>query len=147
MSNLAKLALYDDLYMDIADRCAQMSYGIRAKVGCLIVRDGRILSMGWNGMPAGMPNECEEKVYSNPWTYTLVTRQEVSHAEENAITKLARSTESSEGCTAYVTMAPCMNCAKLLFNSGIVRVKYRNTYKDDSGLIFLKNRNIEVTQV
>lgn len=158
---------YDQLYMDIAKRCAEMSYAVRAKVGCLIVRDGRILSQGWNGMPAGMPNDCEDKLYpvkcAGDWEqhydefdsmfpyidasgerYKLKTKHEVSHAEENALLKLARSSETSEGATAYVTLQPCINCSKLLYNAGIKRIVYAETYRDRSGVDLLEKMGVVV---
>lgn len=135
---------YDQLYMDIAKRCAEMSYAVRAKVGCLIVRDGRILSQGWNGMPAGMPNICEDEHVNENSEIVLKTKPEVSHAEENALLKLARSSETSEGATAYVTLQPCINCSKLLYNAGIKRIVYAETYRDRSGVELLEKMGVVV---
>jgi len=135
---------YNNLYMDIADRVAQMSYAVRAKIGCVIVNNGQIIATGFNGMPAGMQNECEHYDISG---VVMVTNPEVSHAEENAIGKIARSTLSSEGSTAYITMSPCIHCAKLLFTSGISKVFYRDSYRISDGVEFLRNRNVHVEQL
>lgn len=136
---------YDRLYMDIATRCAAMSYGERAKVGCVIVRDGNILSMGWNGMPRGWDNTCEDNLYDDTaqWVGNK-TKPEVSHAEENAIAKLAKSTTTSAGATAYVTLEPCLNCSKLLYSSGITRVVIDKPYREHYGVQFLLRCNIPV---
>lgn len=132
---------YDSLYVDIARRVALMSYAVRAKVGCVIVRDSNILSMGFNGMPAGMDNCCEHEVDG-----VLVTNPEVSHAEENAIAKLAKSSTSCNMATVYVTMEPCMHCAKLIYSAGIGRVVYIDEYKSHAGVEFLKARGLVVLQ-
>ena len=133
---------YHRLYIDIAKRISEMSYAKRSKVGCVIVKDGRIISMGWNGMPTGWDNKCEHLVLwdnhvqlSHP---ILVTNDEVLHAESNAIAKLARDGQSSLGCTVYVTLAPCLQCAKLIHQSGINQLVYTEDYRDSSGLEFLK---------
>lgn len=112
--------------MDIADRVAKMSYAQRLQVGAVIVKDGRIISMGFNGMPAGWDNNCEFD-YTDPQTKIteLVTRKEVLHSESNAIAKLARSTESGEGADLFVTHAPCLDCAKMIYQAGIKTVYYR----------------------
>jgi dCMP deaminase len=137
----------DMLYMDIAARVALMSHAERTKVGCVIVKGDNILAMGWNGMPSGFSNSCEmpKQVYTNGKTYIdYVTMPEVLHAESNAIAKLARSTVSSVGSTAYVTLSPCMDCAKQLYQAGITRLVYRDEYRDLSGLHFLKDACIDV---
>ena len=148
---------YHRMYMDIARRVAEMSYARRLHVGAVIVKDGRIISMGWNGMPTGWDNNCEyedigfsEAVYGEPQTLVnrgLKTRPEVLHAESNAIAKLARSTESGEGADIFITHAPCMDCAKLIFQSGVRRVYYSEAYRDDSGIKFLANSGIEISQI
>lgn len=134
--------------MDIARRVAEMSHATRAKVGCVIVKGDLILSTGFNGMPAGMDNCCEHyedaELLGGMMGGTLVTNAEVSHAEENAIAKIARSTQSSEGATAYVSLEPCMHCAKLLYSSGIKRVVIGAMYKNHDGSEFLKDRGLEV---
>lgn len=138
------MAKRDNLYLDIADRVGQESHAVRAKVGAVLVRDDNILSMGYNGMPAGMHNECEEPDYA---TETMITRREVLHAESNALAKIARSTLSSDGATLYVTLSPCFECAKLIVQSGVKRVVYRDEYRDNSSITFLKENNIEVEQI
>lgn len=119
----------DQLFIDIAHRVSLMSHDTDTKVGAVIVKDGNILSMGYNGMPSGMSNDCKHS--------TGVTKKEVIHAEANAICKLARSTGSSEGATLYCTLSPCIECAKLILQSGITRVVFADNYKDDSGKLLL----------
>jgi dCMP deaminase len=153
---------YHQLYIDIAERVAEESHARRRKVGSIIVKDGRIISMGWNGMPSGWDNDCEDRVYANEWSidnnvwdyedddgrpYNLVTKPEVLHAESNAIAKLAKSTESGEESDLYITLSPCIECAKLIHQSGISRVFYKTPYRDDSGIKFLLKSNIEVIQM
>jgi dCMP deaminase len=134
--------------MDIAKRCAEMSYAVRKKVGCVIVKDGNIIAMGWNGMPAGMPNECEyKKIDPKTFNDELVTNPEVSHAEENAIAKLARGTTSSANATAYVTLEPCIHCAKILYNAGIIRVVVGEAYRSHEGTEFLIKQRVEMAQI
>ncbi len=160
---------YDQFYMDMALRCAAMSYGIRAKVGTVIVKNDNIISMGWNGMPAGMPNDCEDRVYSTkvetgilgnnaefPYAenmsnghyrrYKLVTKPEVLHAEQNAICKAAKSGTALKGAELYVTLSPCMHCAAMIYNSGISRVVYQQDY-NSTGAKFLKDRGVVVEQL
>jgi dCMP deaminase len=109
------------------------------KVGCVIVKDNRIISIGYNGMPAGWDNNCEHEIKSGNTGYgrQLKTKEEVIHAESNAITKVAKSTESAEGAVLYSTCAPCIDCAKLIHQSGITRVVYGHNYKSEEGLTFL----------
>lgn len=128
--------------MNIAGQFASLSYAQRLKVGCIIVKDGRIISFGYNGMPSGWENKCE---YSDG--ESLVTRQEVLHAETNAISKLARSTESGEGATMFVTHSPCIHCAKIIYQSGIKALFYGEDYRDSSGVDFLKQSEIKVTKI
>lgn len=139
---------YNNLYMDLATRIADMSHAQRLHVGAVIIKDSNIVSFGWNGMPAGWDNTCEDyfglDFNGNP---TLVTKPEVLHAEQNALTKLARSTESGLGATLFVTHAPCLDCAKLVFQSGISSVYYRNSYRDSSGVDFLRKAGLEVCQI
>ena len=156
---MSKEKRYNSLYMDIAGRVAKMSYACRLQVGAIIVKDGRIISMGFNGMPAGWDNNCEHKVYATDtatdpdlWdyreedgtVYNLKTNPQVLHAESNAVSKLARSSESGEGSDLFVTHAPCMDCAKLIYQSGVKRVYYRAAYRDGGGLEFLKKSGIAV---
>lgn len=133
----------DALYMDLAHRVANMSHARRKKVGAIVVHGDNIISMGWNGMPRGANNNCEINVDGE-----LVTNPEVLHAESNAIAKLA-STDggNSEGSTVYVSLSPCFECAKLLVQSKITRVVYREHYRDVSGIELLKKYNIDVTHL
>lgn len=140
-----KFMHYDEFYMDIARRVAKMSHAVRAKVGCLIVLQDGTMSPGWNGMPAGMDNTCEHYEDAGMMGGTLVTNPEVSHAEENAIAKLARSTHSSNGATAYVSLEPCMHCAKLLYSAGIKRVVIGELYRNHDGTDYLRARGINVS--
>jgi dCMP deaminase len=138
-------------HMKSAFNYADCSTAEKLKVGCVLVKDDRIISIGYNGMPAGWTNECEILSFFNEFgkqlpTQVLVTKPEVLHAEENAITKLARSTESGEGATAFITHAPCLSCAKLLYSSGIVEVYYVHEYRDTAGIYFLKQCKIGVNQ-
>jgi len=135
-------------YMKTAKLFAKLSSAKRKKVGAIIVKDDRIISIGYNGMPADWDNNCEDEVvdyFSDqiPIT-TLKTKPEVLHAELNAIGKLARSNESGEGATMFVTCAPCMDCAKMIYASGIKEVFYAEDYRDQSGLEFLMRCIISV---
>jgi len=142
---------FQKLYNNIAHEVAKMSYARRLQVGAVIVKDDRVISMGYNGMPAGWDNNCEsEETEFNLVTKTrtgtgkLTTRPEVLHAESNAIAKLAKSNDSGDGADIFVTHAPCMECSKLIFQSGIRRVYYSSDYRDDSGIKFLKQSGVEV---
>jgi len=132
---------WDMAHMATAENYARLSSATRLKVGAVIVKDNRIISIGYNGMPSGWSNKCEttDELGNMP-----VTKPEVLHAETNAIAKVARSSESSEGATLYTTHAPCMNCAKLIHQAGIARVVWRDAYKTSDGLKFLDDCNIEV---
>jgi dCMP deaminase len=131
---------FQKLYNNIAHEVAQMSHARRLQVGAVIVKDDRVISMGYNGMPAGWENNCETTLEDG----TLKTKPEVLHAESNALAKLARSTESGLGADLFVTHSPCLDCAKLIFQSGISRVWFSNDYRDDSGIRFLKASGVEV---
>lgn len=164
---------YIDYYMDVAERTGKLSHAIRRQVGAVIVKDNRILSYGYNGMPTGWDNNCEYKDYmsgdAGGWLdpdeiyerwpfeeydpavesnrrYHLVTKDEVLHAESNAIAKVSGSTESSEDATLFVTTAPCIHCAKMIFQSGIKSVFYRDSYRDTAGVDFLSKGGVSVTQ-
>jgi dCMP deaminase len=128
-----------DAFMDTAERFAQLSSAKRLQVGAVVVQDNRIVSIGYNGMPSGWTNECENDDGK--------TKDEVIHAEANAILKLARDGERGTGASLFCTHAPCIQCAKLIYGSGINSVYYRNTYRDELGLNFLKNCDIEVTKI
>ena len=130
---------YDRAYLRIAREWGQLSYCKRKKVGAIIVKDRMIISDGYNGTPSGFENCCEDD--------DNVTKWYVLHAEANAILKVARSTQSCEGATLYITMSPCKECSKLIHQSGIKRVVYVNGYKDDSGIDFLLKAGVEVAQI
>lgn len=139
-----------DAYMDVAERFAQLSHAKRAKVGAIIVKDDRIISIGYNGMPSGWDNECETiKEQHDIGTTMLFTKPEVLHAETNAIAKLAQSSESGKDATLFCTHLPCMECAKLIYQSGIANVYYREEYNSakGAGKQFLIQSGIEVKHV
>jgi dCMP deaminase len=146
---------YIDLYMDWATRCAQLSHARRLQVGAVIVKDDSVISYGYNGMPAGWDNDCEYEVEEFQTEYgvgsklvktgELKTRPEVLHAESNAIAKLAKSTNSGHGADLFVTHMPCLDCAKLIYQSGIRRVFYGANYRDDSGVKFLEKSGVAVS--
>lgn len=131
-----KKSKYDKAYLRIAKEWGQLSFCNRKKVGAIIVRDKMIISDGYNGTPSGFENCCEDEENNTKW-YVL-------HAEANAISKVARSTQSCEGATLYITLSPCKDCSKLIHQSGIKRVVYHKEYKDSSGLDFLRKAGIEV---
>lgn len=128
--------------MGIADLTSKLSYAKRLHVGAVIVKGNQIIGTGYNGMPTGWENNCELTLEDG----TLKTKPEVLHAESNAIAKVSRSTESSEGATLFCTHAPCIDCAKLIYQAGISTVYYREQYRDDSGLKFLSQGNVNVHQ-
>jgi dCMP deaminase len=152
-----------DAHMAAAEVYSRLSSAIRLKVGCVVVKDNTIIGIGYNGMPSGWTNDCENKVFANAWSvdnevweyqeedsghpYNLKTKPEVLHAETNALAKIARSTNSSDGASMFITHAPCLDCAKLVYQSGINSVYYRNSYKNTEGLDFLKKCNIDVVQI
>lgn len=130
---------YDKAYLRIAKEWSLLSYCKRKQVGAIIVKDRMIISDGYNGTPSGFENCCEDD--------DGLTRWDVLHAEANAILKVAKSTQSCEGATLYITLSPCKECSKLIHQSGIKRVVYQNGYRDDSGILFLKKAGIEVDHV
>lgn len=137
-------------HMKAAFAYAECSTAVRLQVGCVIVKDNRVISIGYNGMPSGWTNECETQFMTGNGTadhIELVTKPEVLHAESNAIAKLARCSESGEGASAFITHQPCMECAKLLYQSGIREVYYVHPYRLDDGLKFLQECNILVEQL
>jgi dCMP deaminase len=137
-----------DAYMKTAEVFAELSSARRLHVGAIVVKDDRIISIGYNGMPSGWDNNCENDFGLDfKGNRTLVTKPEVLHAETNAIAKLAKSTESGNGASLFVTHAPCLDCAKLVYQSGINSVYYRNNYRSDTGLQFLEKAGVQVTQV
>ena len=136
------------LYMDWASRTAQLSHARRLQVGAVIVKDDSVISYGYNGMPAGWDNDCEDQIYEEDGFHiTLKTKPEVLHAESNAIAKLAKSTNSGLGADLFVTHMPCLDCAKIIYQSGISRVWYGANYRDDSGVKFLEKSGVGVTKV
>lgn len=148
MDNVRK-AEYDDTYMKMACSLKELSYAKRNQVGCLVVSDnGQIIAQGYNGMPTGYPNGCEDQVW-NPDNnnYELVTKPEVLHAESNAISKCAKYNVSSNNATAYVTLSPCLQCSKILVQSGIKRVVFLDEYRDLSPLGMLIATGIIVDKI
>jgi dCMP deaminase len=162
--------------MKVAETFAGLSSAQRLHVGAIVVKDDRIISIGYNGMPSGWDNNCEDKEYmgsdaggwlspeeieerwpnqeqmlpkeDNRWRrYALKTKPEVLHAETNAIAKLAKSTESGMGATMFITHAPCLDCAKLIYQSGINHVLYRNSYRSDAGIEFLEKAQVKVEKM
>jgi dCMP deaminase len=138
-----------DYYMKVAELTSTLSYAKRLQVGSVIVKGNKILATGYNGMPSGWDNECETTEIvelDEKFIKQLVTKQEVLHSETNAIAKVSASTESSEGATMFCTHAPCINCAKLIYQSGINNLYYRDTYRDTSGIKFLESSGVNVTK-
>ena len=164
-------------YMDVAESFAKLSSAVRLQVGAIVVKDDRIISIGYNGMPAGWDNDCEDKEYmsgdAGGWLhpdeikerwpfegtyldadgntmqgrYRLKTKPEVLHAESNAVAKLAKSSESGLGAAMFVTHAPCIDCAKIVYQSGIDTVYYKNDYRSTQGLDFLTKSNVNLVKV
>ena len=131
-----------EYYMKIAEVTSGLSYAKRLQVGAVIVKDNQILATGYNGMPSGWENVCETIEPDG----STKTKPEVLHAETNAIAKVAQSTESSNGATLFCTHAPCIECAKLIYQSGINTVYYRDHYRSDAGLKFLELSGVNVHQ-
>ena len=144
---------WNQAYMDVAESFDELSTARRLKVGAIIVKDNRIISIGYNGMPSGWDNNCEDEIGhvlddSGDIIETRTkTKDEVIHAEANAISKLASSNESGKDADIFITHAPCMNCAKLIYGSRIKNVYFKNIYRSDDGIKFLKACNIGVEQV
>jgi len=162
-------------YMKTAEIFAELSHAQRLHVGAIVVKDDRIISIGYNGMPAGWDNNCEDREYMSrdaggwlspneieeqwPFTewddndqaftkrYRLKTKSEVLHAETNAISKLAKSTESGDKASMFITHSPCLDCAKLIYQSGINSVFYRNSYRSDDGVNFLLKSGVSVEKL
>ena len=165
---------FQQLYITIAETVATMSQAQRLQVGAIVVKDDRVISLGYNGMPAGWDNNCEDKRYDSgaggwispeefdeqyPYTemhgefqdqkvrYGLKTKPEVLHAETNAIAKLARSSDSGLDADIFVTHSPCLDCAKLIYQSGIKSVYYRNAYRSNDGIAFLEKSGVAVVKL
>ena len=136
---IKKRKKYDKAYLRIAREWSLLSYCKRRQVGAIIVKDRMIISDGYNGTPSGFENCCEDHEGLTNW-YVL-------HAEANAILKVARSTQSCEGASLYITMSPCKECSKLIHQSGIKRVVYQSGYKDTSGIDFLLKAGVAVEQI
>ncbi len=134
-----KQFLLDKRYLRMAHIWAENSYCIRRQVGALLVKDKMIISDGYNGTPAGFENNCEDE--------NNITKPYVLHAEANAITKVARSNNSSEGATLYVTCSPCIECAKLIVQAGITRVVYNQKYRVEDGIMLLKRADIQTIHI
>lgn len=130
---------YDKAYMRMAMEWAKLSYSQRKQVGAIMVKDRMIISDGYNGTPTGFDNCCEDEEGNTHWF--------VLHAEANAIMKVAASTQSSQGATLYITMSPCKECSKLIYQSGIKRVVYEEGYRDNEGLVFLEKAGVELVHL
>jgi dCMP deaminase len=129
---------YDLAYLRMAKEWAKLSHCTRKQVGALLVKNGVIISDGYNGTPSGFPNTCENEIGETHW-YVL-------HAEANAILKVAKSTNNAHGSTLYITLSPCKDCCKLILQSGIQRMVYLDAYKDTTAIDFLRSSGIEVVQ-
>jgi dCMP deaminase len=158
---------YIDAHINAAEVYSKLSSAKRLQVGCVVVKDNTIIGIGYNGMPSGWTNDCENVEYvgsdeqipspeemkrlgftgTDAGWFRTKTKPEVLHAETNALAKIARSTNSSEGASMFVTHAPCLDCAKLIHQSGINSVYYRNTYRSEDGIKFLEKCNINVKKV
>jgi dCMP deaminase len=136
-----------DLYMAWAARTAELSHARRLHVGAVIVKDDTVISYGYNGMPAGWDNNCEDVIQHTDDTTSLKTKSEVLHAESNSIAKLAKSSNSGLDADIFITHAPCIECAKLIYQSGIKRVYFGENYRDDSGVRFLEKSGITVNKI
>jgi len=141
-----------NLYIDWAKRVSELSHAKRLQVGAVIVKDDTVISYGYNGMPSGWDNNCEDKVFFNEkgkqfLEPQLVTKSEVLHAESNAIAKLAKSNNSGLDADIFITHSPCVECAKLIFQSGIKRVFFATYYRDCKGVQFLRKSGIEVIEL
>jgi dCMP deaminase len=138
---------FKQAYMKTAQTFAELSSARRLQVGAIVVKEDRIISIGYNGMPAGWDNNCEDEVRYEDGGIILKTKPEVLHAETNAIAKLAKSNESGIGASIFITHAPCLDCAKLIYQSGISRVYFRTSYRSDAGINFLTKSGVVVVQL
>lgn len=135
----AKQERYDRAYLKMAREWARLSHCTRKQVGALVVRDGMIISDGYNGTPSGFANDCEDEAGETLW-YVL-------HAEANALMKVARSTNNAHNSTLYITLSPCRECCKLILQAGVRRLVYMVEYKDTTGLEFLRSAGVEIVQI
>lgn len=133
--------------MKTAETFADLSTAEKLKVGAIVVKDNRIISIGYNGMPSGWSNVCEEIWFDEDDNPHKVTKPEVIHAEANAIAKLAKSTESGDGAEMYITHSPCVECAKQIYTAGVTKVYYKEKYRLETGIDFLKKCGVEVEQI
>lgn len=139
---------WEKAFMETAEIFAKLSHAKRLKVGCVIVKDNRIISIGYNGMPSGWDNNCEYEIGAYELDRELKTKEEVLHAETNAIAKVAKSSESCYNADIYTTTAPCLDCAKLIYQSGIKKVYWRTAHlRTDEGLKFLRGCGMETEQI
>ena len=139
---------WDKAHMEAAEVYAKLSSAKRLQVGTVIVKDNRIISIGYNGMPSGWTNKCEdESRWPSGEIVFLKTKPEVLHAETNAIAKVARSSESCEGATIYTTHQPCLDCAKLIYQSGISRIVWKYEYKNTEGLDFITQCGLDLEKI
>jgi dCMP deaminase len=146
-----------DAHMKVAEVYAQLSSAKRLQVGAIVVKDDRVISIGYNGTPSGWDNNCEDILYTSPWTdeleggvgvsYTYKTKPEVIHAERNALDKLAKFGGQGNRAAMFITHAPCLECAKSIFNTGISAVYYRSAYRETTGIEFLQKCGVSVEQV
>ena len=153
---VSKQVRMDNLYMDLAERVSKESKARRLQVGAILVKDDNIISFGWNGMPSGMDNNCEDEVWTpneGPWgdagEYVLTTKKEVLHAESNCLMKLVAddSGTGSKDSTLYVTTAPCSDCAKLIKQAKIKRVVFKHHYRLQDGYELIKKMGIQIEQL
>jgi dCMP deaminase len=139
---------YIKAHMKAAQVYAELSTAERLQVGCVIVKDNTIIGIGYNGMPSGWDNVCETVKFKDfTGTVLMKSKPEVLHAETNAIAKVSRSSNSTDNADLFVTHAPCLECAKLIYQSGIKSVFYRDTYRSEEGIKFLQKCNVEVKQI
>lgn len=139
MRVVTKQEAWDNFFMDVADRASDMSYDEKTRVGCLVVRDGNILSFSYNGTPPGHSNIMRDADGE--------TIDDVLHAETNALFKVARSTETTAASTVYTTRCPCLSCAKAIFQAGVVRVVYRGEHSDNRGHDFLRRAGVVIERI
>ena len=138
---------FQKAHMAAAEVYAELSSARRLHVGCVIVKNDTIIGIGYNGMPSGWDNNCETETYIDDFHIEMTTKPEVIHAEANALAKVTKSTNSSEGAHLFVTHAPCLDCAKQIYQAGISHVYYRNNYKSEVGLDFLQKCNVHIKRV
>lgn len=134
--------------MNLATECANMSRARRLQVGAVIVKDDNILSFGWNGTPKGWDNNCEDEIWNpHDGDFTLKTKPEVLHAEMNALMKLTRSNASSNESSMFITHAPCIDCAKGIYQAGIKNIYFRDIYRSSDGINFLSKCEVTITKI